>query len=240
MMGMAIVDDLNQLMARKIRVEADAAESPEFGKRLRELRAWQANRLARTYEDFRVDARYAAAAEFFLKDLYGPQDAAHRDRELRRAWRYFKRALPNAALDLLERAVALDVQSAELDAAMARHIPGPLTAASYAAAYRKVGRGAERRRQIDLLVAIGEDLDDIVRHPWIRLALRAAHYPAHAAGFGVLQDFLEKGLEAFRQMRGARSLLAAIRERETHLMDTQFRGSDQPGATVNGPRVDPL
>jgi hypothetical protein len=229
MMGMASIDDLDRLMARKNRVEAHAAESPEFGNRLRELRAWQANRLAGTYEDFRKDARYAAATEFFLKDLYGPQAVARRDRELERAWRYFKRALPGAALDLLQRAVALDVQSAELDEAMARHIPVPLTAASYAAAYRKVGRAAERRRQIDLLVAIGEDLGGIVGRPWIGLALRSAHYPANAAGFGVLQDFLEKGLQAFRQMRGARDLMAAIRERETDLMAALLKGNDQPG-----------
>jgi hypothetical protein len=38
--------------------------------------------------------------------------------------------------------------------------------------------------------------------------------PAVAAEFGELQSFLERGLAAFRQMRGATEFLATIRTRE--------------------------
>ena len=60
-----------------------------------------------------------------------------------------------------------------------------------------------------------------------RAALRAAHVPAHAAGFGVLQDFLERGFAAFRNMSEAAPLLRKIRERETQLMEQLFSGGGE-------------
>jgi len=57
------------------------------------------------------------------------------------------------------------------------------------------------KRQVDLVLLIGADLSRLVRNFWIELALRAAHLPAHVAGFGVLQDFLERGFTAFRKLR---------------------------------------
>jgi hypothetical protein len=148
---------------------------------------------------------------------------------LERAWRYLKRALPRSALTILGRAVTLEVQSEELDLAMAELMPGILlTPLSYASVYRRVGRADERRRQIDLLIAVGTDLDRVVKRPWIGVALRAAHLPAHAAGCGVLQDFLERGFTAFTRMKGAREFLAIIRQRETRLMDALLSGAVQP------------
>jgi len=195
----------------------------------RKLRTWQAERLARTYDDLRQDPRYGAAVEFFLTDLYGPQDFTRRDGDLRRLGRLVKHALPDAALQVLQSTFTLQSLSEELDGAMAENLAaGAVTGASYAAAYRRVGRADARRRQIDLLIAIGEDLDRLVRHSWIALALRAAHVPAHAAGFGALQDFLERGFAGFRRMKGAKPLLAAIRQRETRLMEALFNGAADP------------
>lgn len=196
---------------------------------LRELQAWQAARLARTYDDLRQDDRYRAAVEFFLTDLYGPQDFTRRDTDLRRLWSRFRRALPKAALQILQSTFTLQALSEELDQSMTRHLgAGPVSGASYSAAYRSVGRPDARRRQIDLMVAIGEDLDHLVHHSWIARALRAARIPARAAGFGALQDFLERGFEGFRRMNGAQPLLTAIRLRETRLLEALFNGESNP------------
>ncbi len=228
--SLGAVDTLEELCARKRALEAGDAAAPGYTKRLRDLRTWQALRLAQTYDDLRRDPRYSAAVEFFLNDLYGPQDLSRRDKDLLRACRHFARALPGAALKILELALALDVLSAELDHAVAQELGrGGVTAAAYAAAYRRVGRAGDRRRQIDLLIDIGEHLQRIIRQRWIDLALRAARLPARVAGFNALQGFLERGFSAFRQMRGAQGLLEAIRERETRLMHTLF-GSEPAGA----------
>jgi hypothetical protein len=218
-------EEIERLLARRRALEARPLHNPALSERLRALRAWQARRLAKTYDGLRREPRYTAAVEFFLNDLYGPQDLSRRDQELSRAVSPLRRALPAALLGVLAKAIELDVLTVELDHGMLEQLlERPLTDASYAMAYRALGRAAERQRQIDLSVSIGADLEQLVRQRWIGLALRAAHLPARAAGFGVLQQFLERGFAAFRRMGSARPLLQAIRERETQLMETLLRG----------------
>jgi len=218
-------DEIERLLARRRALEARPQRDPALGERLRALRAWQARRLARTYEGLRREPRYTAAVEFFLNDLYGPHDFSRRDQELSRAVAPLRRALPAALLAVLAKAIELDLLTAQLDQAMLDHLPeGPLTNGSYAMAYRAVGRAAERERQIDLTVSIGADLERLVRQRWLGLALRAAHLPARAAGLGVLQQFLERGFTSFRRMGSAQALLQAIREREAQLMQTLLQG----------------
>lgn len=221
---------LDEMLAAGFGEAADA----DLARRLRALREWQAARLARTYDDFLRDPPSAAAVKFFLTDLYGPEEHPRRDQDLRRAWGRLKRTLPQGALEALGAALELQLLTAELDRAMLGQLPpGALSWASYAAAYRAVGRPEARRRQIELVLGIGADLDRIVRHEWMALALRLARVPAYLAGFGALQDFIERGFAAFRRLGDAQRLLAAIRERETRLSEALLSGvtpaDDVPG-----------
>jgi len=138
-------------------------------------------------------------------------------------------------MKVLAQAIELDVLTLELDHAMVRALGATsVTDATYAAAYRGVDHPESRTRQIDLIVDIGEDLSRIVRRVWLGPLLQAAHVPAHAAGFGALQDFLERGYAAFRRMRDAEGLLKAIKERETGFMHTMLGISPEPAQ--NGSR----
>lgn len=223
--------DIERLLARRRALATGSPATAAVSARLRALRAWQAHRLARTYEDLRGDPRYTQAVEFFLNDLYGPQDFSRRDQELSRAVVPLRSALPASLLAVLASAIELDVLTLELDQGMIGQLGDrPLTEASYAMAYRALGEAATRRRQIELTVSIGAALERLVRHRWIGLALRAAHLPARAAGFGVLQRFLERGFAAFLHMGNAQPLLAAIRERETGLMDRLLAGEPAAGS----------
>lgn len=220
---------LDRLLATKRDLDAQGRATVDASRRLGELRAWQAARLAKTYEDLRCNPRCTAAVDFFLTDLYGPRDFARRDADFTRAWKRLKRGLPDAALEVLARALELQVLSEELDQAMvARLVAGPVTALSYANAYRLVGRADARQRQIDLVTGIGTDLGRLVGFPLIGLALRVAHAPAHLAGLGALQDFLERGFAVFRRMGDTGVLVEAIQARETALMERLFGGADEP------------
>jgi hypothetical protein len=235
---MAEPDNFEALLAKKAAISARAEVSAVAAARLAELRSWQARRLARTYADLHADPRYSAAVDFFLTDLYGPHDFSRRDRQLERAWRYFRLALPRAAREALRRAVELDVLSTELDQSMVAALPqGPLTAETYAAAYRAVGRADARARQVDLVIAIGADLDEIVRRAWVRPALHLSRGPARAAGLEMLQDLLERGYAAFAGMPDAQPFLAIIRERETRLMRDLLAGGARAVARVGGTEV---
>lgn len=228
--------ELDELLRQRTLLEASASRTPQSGARLRELQRWQAARLAGTYADLRRDPRCADAIGFFLTDLYGLADHTRRDQDLTRAWERLKRNLPQAALEVLGCALESQVLTAQLDQAMAEQMgPGPLSWATYAAAYRAVGRADARRRQIELVLTIGRELERLVRHDWMALALRAARLPAQLTGFGALQDFLERGFGAFRNMRDAQPLLAAIEDRESRLAAALFSGAEVPPDIAGAP-----
>ena len=52
--------------------------------------------------------------------------------------------------------------------------------------------------------------------------------PAHMAGLGGLQDFLERGFAAFAQMRGAGVFIETIQRRESALYEAIAAGADDP------------
>lgn len=215
------------LRDRELRAEGRATAA--LATRVDGLRAWQSTRLQATYADLSRDRRYAAAIAFFCDELYGVHDAAPRDDDLARASHVLERALPATALAALTRAIDLEILSQELDLEMARAVGASrLDAASYAEAYRRVGRRADRELQIEGLVGLGAYLDSIVHAPGLGLLVRLARRPAHAAGFGALHDFLERGFQAFGSMGGAGEFLAAIRERETRILERLYAGATDP------------
>jgi hypothetical protein len=52
--------------------------------------------------------------------------------------------------------------------------------------------------------------------------------PARLAGLSALQDFLERGVRAFRTLGGAKEFLATIDRRERAILDAIFDGDDAP------------
>ena len=225
-------DALERLLARKHELEQHAATDDESSSKLHELRRWQQRRLEQTYGELRRQPRFAPALDFFLTDLYGPDAFSRRDADLRRALTPLKRALPGRLLELLCMALELQILTLELDEQMAAKLTlRSIDAETYTEAYRAVGRSIDRERQIDLIVQIGRDLSDIVRQRWMGPALRAAHMPAHLAGLGVLQSFLERGFHAFRRIGDASELLETIRRRETELMSSLLHG--EPAALLD-------
>lgn len=220
---------LVQHLQRVQALQRAEAQDAAFARRLHELRTWQAARLARTYADLSENPHKAPAVEFFLTDLYGPQQFSQRDRELARAAPVLERTLPRGALHILLDALELYALSAELDQTLVRALdPGEISNDTYARAYRAAGHPQERQRQIELIVDIGEALAHAVGQPLIGLALRATHVPAHVTGFGALQDFLERGFDAFRKLDDAQTFIDVIRTRESALSDALLHAQANP------------
>lgn len=223
--------------------ELRAARDPEVDPRnalprLAELRRWQAERLGACFADLRDDPRHAAAAEFFLTDLYGEHDVSWRARDLERMLPTLRRWLPVAMLETVADALALDLLSQRLDLALAEaheRIAGPrakVDERNYAEAYRAAGTRAERERQIELIMKVGEDLDAIVKKPLVFTILRLARGPAARAGLGQLQSFLERGFGAFRVMGGAEHFLETIGSREREVMRRLFANHARPFGVI--------
>lgn len=220
---------LGQLIGRNAELRQVFAGQPELQSRLVELQQWQSQRLLRSHADLRANPRYRKAVEFFFEELYSGGDPRLRDRDLLRVQRAMEKLLPAEALRALCLALELEIVSQELDADVTRNLPaGPISVETYAEGYRRAGRRADRERQIALLNQIGGYLDHVVRKPMIGALVRLARGPAHAAGFGTLQEFLERGLEAFEAMRGAGEFLETLRDRETRAMERVFSSTPDP------------
>ena len=221
--------ELRELLDRNAALRDVFADSPASRARLAELQKWQSQRLLKSHADLRASPRYRAAVEFFFKELYSGGDPRARDRDLQRVHHVMERLLPREALRALMLAIELEIISQELDAEVVRGLPaGPITVAGYAQGYRSAGRRPDRERQIELTGMIGGYLDHVVRKPIIRALVRLARGPAHAAGFGTLQEFLERGLDAFEAMHGAGEFLSTIRDREVRAMERVFAGTPDP------------
>ncbi len=216
------------------RLERNAALRDVFAgdaalrKRLARLQKWQSKRLLRTHADLHANPRYRLAVQFFFNELYGG-DPRRRDADMIKVQTAMERLLPREGLAALCLAIELETLSQELDADVTRALAdAPITVARYATAYRAAGRRADRERQIALMSEIGSYLDRVVRKPIVRGLVRLARGPAHAAGFGLLQEFLERGLTAFEAMHGADEFLRTIETRERQVSERLFAGVDDP------------
>lgn len=215
-------------LSRVARFNADRDQNPILAGALARLGEWQSRRLRATYADLAADARYAEAIEFFQQDLYGGGDFSRRDADLQRVIPVMMRLLPEPMVGALALAVELSALSHELDRVLLSRLPRAdryFTVAEYCRAYRRTGNFALRRRQIKLVGDVGIMLDRYVGKPLVRTALAMMRQPAKIAGLSALQEFLERGVDAFRRMNGAAEFLATIETRETAIHEAIVAGS---------------
>ncbi len=208
------------------------------------LRAWQAQRLARTYADFLEQPRYRPACLFFLEDIYGPRDFSQRDHDLEQMYEFTQRFIPGEMLRPLALTVRLHHLTQELDRQLLDvlvkqlGVTDTLTAPLYAEAYRRCDNYTERVRQIDLIDDIGKRLDGLVRSPLVGAMLAVAKGPARRAGWIDLMEFLEHGFTAFKHMRGGSYFLSTVREREMGILDRIYANDPDPFRFEAEPRAE--
>jgi multidrug efflux pump subunit AcrA (membrane-fusion protein) len=218
------------LLAELRKVDAERAHralDPALAARVQAVKAYQQQRFARTYADLLANPRYEAATRFFLHELYGPGDYRQRDAQFARVVPALTRLFPPEVVDTVAKLARLHALSERLDTRMGEHLISPdITAQEYAIAWRACGTPDARQQQIALTMAVGESLDKLTRRPLLRQSLRLMRGPAHMAGLGALQSFLEAGFDTFRAMRGAADFLSTVRQREEALAQALFDASD--------------
>ncbi len=239
---------MNAKDALRVELEASHAQAerlraPGFPRAaLEAVQAFQRRRLARTYDDLSRQPRYGPAVQFFLEELYGGRDAQARDRQVAKALPIMQATLPGRLQETLADAFRLQALSMELDIRLAEGLQrdgGSLDVARYAELYPEVPR-ARREDQIALIHQLALELDRVVRLPLVLGLIKAMRGPARAAGFSALQAFLERGLRAFRTLRGAVEFADIVRRRETRIMNRLYAGAQDPfGDPPEGEGGDP-
>ena len=221
---------LAEAMRRHLeRLKALRGGGTKGGPRVAEVKKWQTARLMRTYADMSAAPRYHAATAFFVDDLYGPKDFSARDAALLKIVPVMARVLPAKAVETAALSVEVEAVSEALDHRLAEALgDAPLDERSYAEAYRASSTPEERARQIGLIVEVGHRLDALVKWPLVFRTLKLMRTPARVAGLSDLQDFLERGFQAFDAMHGADEFLATIEGRETAILRRLFAAEPEP------------
>ncbi|WP_323741033.1 FFLEELY motif protein [Caenimonas koreensis] len=191
----------------------------------------QARRFVGTYTDLLASGPYAEAAQFFLDELYSDKDYAERDAQFARIAGAIERFFPSQVVATAVALAELHALTEELDHAMAVASAGLEAntageAARYVAAWRTVGRRADREGQLAVVLDIGREMTKLTRTAGLRTLLKMMRAPAAAAGLSSLQRFLEHGFDTFaamaRRPAGAEAFLGLIASREKDLIRSLF------------------
>jgi hypothetical protein len=225
--------------ARKIRSAVAEVEllrqaleaSPALRDALAQVKRVQSRRFAGTYADLLAGGPYAAAAQFFLVELYSDKDYAERDAQFARIAGAIEKLFPRQVAATAVALAQLHALTEELDQAMAlawlAQVDGEASDSSrYVAAWREVGRRSDREDQLRVVLGIGQEMARLTRTAGLRMMLKMMRGPAAAAGLGALQRFLEFGFDTFaamaRRTGAVEEFLEIIRMRESALMSMLF------------------
>jgi len=229
-------DRFRRQIARSNELHAQYLGDPDFFAAYDHFASWQLRYLLTWFEDLHEIEGYGAAIDFIMSDLAGV-GVASRDRDLERVAPVITATLTRHALATLASAAELNARVLEINLAICRslmlrgRLPARISERDYFAACRKSSAYDESVGLMHLVADLGETLKALVRVPMIGITLRAMHRPAHAAGFGALQDFLETGYDTFRQIPDIDHFLDQVRIRMTEVFDRIYRSPiDQAGA----------
>jgi hypothetical protein len=222
------------MLARNHRIAGEICERAFPIDAFHSLQEWQQLRLSESFSDLMNQESCRPACDFFLCELYGGLDFLERDQDLEKVMPVMVRFLPARVLKSLAAAFELQAISLEFDMEMAQVLKGrgqvKLDLSSYASIYRVCGQRPQREKQILLIRDLGFDLLRLVDRPWVSRLVRLLRGPAHAAGFGKLQHFLESGLASFRQLEEPSCFIETIYQREWRAMQNLFDGKENPFA----------
>lgn len=185
---------------------------------------WQLDYMLPFFSDLLEPAGYAEAVDFIVSDLAGV-GVSDRDRDIERAAPVIVRSLPTHALETAAAAVELNARALEINLGICRQLldDGELrpdiVEKDYLLACRAVSSLDECVELVHLAADLGETLKKLVRVPLIGGLLRTMRAPAHAAGFGALQEFLETGYLTFRRISDIDQFLDLLRERLSEVFE---------------------
>lgn len=218
-------DRIRTHLARVARLR-EQADAVGLAQAVHEIKQLQARRFRATYSDFLADGRHATATRFFLEELYGEHDFRERDRQFGRIAGALERLFPEAVAQLAVDLAETHALTETLDHQLATHWmaqdPATPVATRYTQSWRLTGQPLQRERQLVVVLHMGTELQRLTRMTTLRVALKMMRRPAQVAGLDALQQFLERGFDAFAIMGDATRFLLAIQQRERHWIRTLF------------------
>ncbi len=211
-----------------IRTMQEIAEKAKLMATIRSVQAWQCKRLLASHQHMYQQKRFKPAVEFFIDELYGPNDFSQRDQDIARVVPKMSTFLPQKALQSLASALYLNTLSFELDFGLAKQLVNiEINRDTYAKAYASCDNLANRQQQIDYIRTLGNDLADVVKMRGISSLLFISRKPAKMAGVLALHEFLEKGFKSFKNLGKVEDFITPVVNKEHEIMQ-QLANPDSP------------
>ena len=192
--------------------------NPQLLRNYERFARWQLEHLLPFFADLYEQPGYAEAIDFTMNDLAGV-GISDRDQDLERAAPAITHMLPLGALETIASAAEMNARTLKSNIAICRallvdnELPVLITEVDYCIACREASSLGELVELVHLITGLGRTLKSLVYIPMIGTTLRAMRAPAHAAGFGALQDFLERGYSTFKRIPDIDLFLSEIEDR---------------------------
>lgn len=213
---------------RSNELHAEYLDDPDLYESYDRFTRWQFDYMLPFFGELLEPEGYADAVDFIISDLAGVV-VSERDRDIERATPVIVRSLPAQALELAASAAELNAGALEINLAICRELledgtlPETISEAQYCMACRRASSYEECMDLVRLAVALGDGLKTLVRVPLIGMLLRTMRAPAHVAGFGALQEFLETGYFTFRRISDIDRFLELLHARMDQVFDRIYR-----------------
>lgn len=228
-LSMEPAETIRNAVAAVSLLRVQTAASPPLFAAVTQIKLFQAQRFRTTYADLLESDDYGPATQFFLDELYSDKDFAQRDAQFSKIAGALQTLFPKQVVHTAVTLAQLHRLTEELDHQMGAAMlstPNADKAMAYVQAWSSVGRRADRELQLKTVLSVGLELQRLTRTPGLRLMLKMMRRPAHAAGLGALQAFLEAGFDTFAAMSGHKQLVASflstIEQRESALIQALF------------------
>lgn len=229
---MEAAQEIKDGMAQVAQLRLACTHDAQLSAAVTEVKRFQSQRFQGAYADLLQSELYREPTRFFLDELYSEKDYTERDNQFARIAGAIQKLFPQSVVDTAVLLAKLHSVSEELDFRMATvwtaasELDGMDFAERYVYAWRSVGRESDRRWQLAAVLQLGRELDHLTRKPGLRMLLKMMRRPAHTAGLGSLQAFLEAGFDTFAAMARTHSqvgeFLEMIEQRESAWFDRLF------------------
>ena len=188
---------------------------------------WLVDYLTPFAGSLRARGEYADAVDFVINELAG-KNVVERDRQLARVAPIITAMLPLRLLQMMATAARFNARPLEINLGICHLLqvdgilPDEIPEDAYFAASREVSSYDESIALLEASITLGKSLESTVRNRWVGMTLKLMSGPAHAAGYGALQDFLENGYQTFRKIPDVDDFLSEVRRVMTAIFDRVF------------------
>lgn len=193
--------------------------SEEFVRLKRALQAFQAARLAETYQDLMNDPEYEKIGHFFFEKLYAPEDFSFRDTSIKKLHKLLKGKVYSGIISAVSKVIELHELSDRLDdrmveQMMARGVGEDMDMEDYQTVYRSLDNYDQRLYQITLGAEVNQVFFELSKKWIVAVSLNTIRTAAHLIGMGKIIDFIYEGYQGFRAIKNIDYFIETVNTRE--------------------------